>query len=213
MHTFSSAVGGAGVEPREPSTKASSNQDYSGAWAAALAHTVRQQFFTLHNGDSAEPSPGNASDGSLTQKSMRVDADVEATGGVLPGASNEASSNVLAGQVDGGELGLVRFSVVRGAEGLEVVIGVENVEQRALLEVESEALVRAIQGSGLRVQSVSITTEPQAGIALAQVSLQAATNSSFKGSPRILTKSQHSAEAYRSQQQSEPEEGDLDLMG
>src|SRR5690606_20079396 len=64
--------------------------------------------------------------------------------------------------------GQVRFALYRENNKLNVVLGVENAQQRALLQLERSTLLHTLEQSGLKVASVSVTTPEAAGTAFAQ---------------------------------------------
>lgn len=211
--SLSTGVGAVTTSPHERVA-----HDDRAAWALAVADTLRGQLyrFSGFEGD-VEPSHGR-SDGALTQSRASVDGASAQTVRIGGAFDEEATANTLTGSLDGGELGRVQFSLVRDRGGLRVVLGLENAQQRALLQADQASLRHAIESLGLRVQSVSFTTPEAAGIALAQ-GTSGATGSPLSGSsplPRTNMNSQKhtsASAAYKSQPTRDEDEGELDLLG
>lgn len=180
------------------------------AWAHLLAHTVSQQFFTVSG---VESEPRAAGDGGLTQRSMALD------GGEGPFASEGVAfgegtvPNQISGGIDAGDLGRLRFSITRGAAGLELVLNVESIEQKELAALESEALVSALERSGLRVRSLTIRGGEGAGTALALGSGAGANVTPRTNTPMQPQRHTQATRAYRQRPDEDSNQGDLDLLG
>jgi hypothetical protein len=61
----------------------------------------------------------------------------------------------------------MELSVARSPSGLRIVINVADARVKALIEAEQALLLKSLQGSGLRVDSLHIADQLQPGIALA----------------------------------------------
>jgi hypothetical protein len=180
------------------------------AWAHLLAHTVNQRFFTV-NGVEAEPP--TAGDGSLTQRSGALDGGEGALASEGVAFRGSALPNQITGGIDAGDLGQLRFSITRGAAGLELVLNVESIEQKELAALESEALVRALESSGLRVRSLTIKGGEGAGTALALGSLAGANVTPRTSTPMQPQRHTQATRAYRQRPDEDGNQGDLDLLG
>lgn len=143
------------------------------AWAAALLTTLRQEL--LRCPEAAEPTavaaPANATpgDGVLTDEGAPIDASADADGAQAVAEGGEGEGDVrLSLEVDGGRLGNVAVGLVRRQGAIEVVIGLADPRQMALVDLERASLVASLQAAGLNIASVSIQTRTGPGIPLAQ---------------------------------------------
>lgn len=174
------------------------------AWAAALTTMVQAQVRVPRTASEQSPAGG---DGALTQTREGVDARSQTTGvsDVTLNSEQESKNDVtrIVGELDGGRLGKVKFTVIRENGQIGVVLGIEDAKQRMLAGLEKNALLQSLQRSGLKVALVSVTTPEAAGTAFA---LSRRTTPHHGDNP---------IKAYRGQRSrpSQETESELDLIG
>jgi len=179
------------------------------AWAALFLATVRQEL--LRGAEPAVERAAVKSDVTLTATSDQLDASEARGSQTLIGAGAEAAradskpdDERVEFEFDGGRLGMLALGIVRRNGAVEVVVGVEDPRQLALMDLERGALVASLKAAGLNVASVSVMSREQAGTALAQ------RRRGINAEPREMATA-----AYRSRrvrQETDADEG-LNLVG
>jgi hypothetical protein len=83
------------------------------------------------------------------------------------GSAQPQDQRSLALRVDAGELGTISIVVQRGADGMQLVLAVDNPAAEAAACLERHALQESLRAAGVHVNQVSIVRTGPAGIVLA----------------------------------------------
>ncbi len=160
---------GRGVAPghSEPEVRASDAQREE--WAMLLARRVESELrdVVIPAAEAGAEGEGHSA-GRMTPVRGSLDGVVSVASGTETGAQEPAPLNRVWGELELQGMGRIRFAVARENGNISVVLGVENLQQRALVELEKGTLLQRLEQSGLKVASVTVTSPEAAGTALAQ---------------------------------------------
>jgi hypothetical protein len=129
-------------------------------WARALLPHVSTQL-----PPPVPPEGWRTSDGGLTPKVPVADAPLGLAAD-LGGEGDQAPGRIVV-SVKSSDLGELSLVLDRSEAGLRVVIGIEDSASQNAMQPERDALVRQLQLSGLRVDSVQIVKQSEVGTLLA----------------------------------------------
>jgi hypothetical protein len=145
------------------------------AWALAILQAVVDVRPRLSLPLAAEAAETTTARGQSVKLPTPVQADAAGseTAGEISAPSTEATAHEpglpsrLIAELSDSQLGRMELSVARGVNGLHIVINVADAHVKALIEAERALLLKSLQGSGLRVDSVEIGSQLAPGTALA----------------------------------------------
>ena len=204
-------------EPRDP------------LWALVVAHALVERLphprpataeseaaLEVEHAGSAPPSGAPAPDDALNaEDEMTADG-----GGRVGGRGSTANvPRELYAEVSDERLGRLALRVVRGQDGLDIVIGVADSRVKALITAEQSTLMRSLKDAGLAVVSLQIGasnpigTASRAGTALAVTSLGAerqGAESPAAERPRTAASFRQAAARWRGYRVSKEEDDDDD---
>jgi len=140
-------------------------------WALAIAQAVveARPRLTLPLG----PEPDEAAPARTESVKMPTLGHADAAAGETSAASSEATASEpalpsrLIAELSDSRLGRMELSVSRGVNGLSIVINVADAHVKTLIEAERALLLKSLQSSGLRIDSVEIGSQLSTGTALA----------------------------------------------
>ena len=176
--SFHSPIGrtALGADPGEAAREAAEHEredrERGAAWASAITQMLveARPKLTLPSAPEAEGSSGGAPAPRDEGVKNPTPAGVE----VRNSESVEASKtqgpelpNRLVAELSDSILGRMELSVARSAKGLRIVINVADARVKALIEAEQALLMKSLQGSGLRVDSLHIADQLEPGTGLA----------------------------------------------
>jgi hypothetical protein len=167
---------GLGSDPGEAAREAAEHERADRERGAAWANVITQVLvearpkLTLPLAADAESSSGGAPAPRDEGVKNPTPAGVEARN--TEGADESRTQgpelpNRLVAELSDSILGRMELSVARSAKGLRIVINVADARVKALIETEQALLVKSLQGSGLRVDSLHITDQLEPGTGLA----------------------------------------------
>jgi hypothetical protein len=181
------------------------------ALAAMFLTCVRQELRSGHAPTLEAAATASRSDVGLTAASDGLDAPgsgntLEASGSI-PGtgaAGSNPEAERLEFELDGGKLGRLALGLLRRNGAIEVVVGVEDPRQMALVDLERASLLATLKSAGLNIASVTVMSREAAGTAFAQ-----------RKRGMNATHQELASEAYRNRsvrQETDTDEG-VDLVG
>ena len=163
------------------------------ASATAETTTTRSQSVKL-------PTPGQAHQSGDEVAGESSAASTEAT------ANEPSLPSRLIAELSDSRLGRMELSIARGVNGLHIVINVADAHVKALIEAERALLLKSLQGSGLRVDSVEIGSQLGPGTALApEGAAQERALARSRGNPSLRSASAR-WRGYTAPPEQEPEE-------
>ena len=162
----------AGEAAREAAEHEREDRERSAAWASAITQVLVEarpklalpSAAELENSSAGAPAPRdegvkNPTPGGVESRNSESVEESRTQGPELP--------NRLVAELSDSTLGRMELSVARSANGLRIVINVADARVKALIEAEQALLVKSLQGSGLRVDSLHIAEQAEPGTALA----------------------------------------------
>jgi hypothetical protein len=176
--SFHSPIGRAalGADPSEAAREAAEHErqhrEHGAAWTGAITQVLIEARPRLSwpSAEEAESSSGGAPAPRNLIVKNPTPAGVESrnTGGVEQSRTQGPElPNRLVAELSDSILGRMELSVARSPSGLRIVINVADARVKALIEAEQALLVKSLQGSGLRIDSLHIADQLEAGTALA----------------------------------------------
>ncbi|HEU4576680.1 MAG TPA: flagellar hook-length control protein FliK [Polyangiaceae bacterium] len=175
--SFHSPIGraGLGLDPGEAAREAAEHEredrERSSAWASAITRALVEARppLTLPSLPDAEstaearaPRQEGVKNPTPSSVELRDSAAIES-----PETQGPELPNRLVAELSDSSLGRMELSVARGPSGLRIVINVADARVKALIEAEQALLLKSLQGSGLRVDSLQIAEQPEPGTGLA----------------------------------------------
>lgn len=161
-----------GEAAREAAERDREQRERSAAWASVITQVLveARPKLTLPStpegesnsaGASAAPHEGvkDPTPGGVESRNSEAVEESKTQGPELP--------NRLVAELSDSSLGRMELSVARSANGLRIVINVADARVKALIEAEQALLVKSLQGSGLRVDSLHIADQLEPGTGLA----------------------------------------------
>lgn len=161
-----------GEAAREAAEQERADRERGSAWASAITQALveARPKLTLPSAPEAEGSAGgapaplpegvkNPTPAGVEVRNSESVEDSKTQGPELP--------NRLVAELSDSILGRMELSVARSAKGLRIVINVADARVKALIEAEQAVLMKSLQGSGLRVDSLRIADQLEPGTGLA----------------------------------------------
>lgn len=157
---------------REAAEHEREDRERSVAWASAITQVLvdARPKLTLPSAPDAEGSSAGAPAPRNEGVKDPTPAGVELRNTESPGESKTQGPelpNRLVAELSDSTLGRLELSVARSPNGLRIVINVADARVKALIEAEQSLLVKSLQGSGLRVDSLQIADQLEPGTGLA----------------------------------------------
>jgi hypothetical protein len=208
---------GLGADPsaaaREAAEHEREDRERSAAWASAITQVlveVRPKL-ALPSTAQAESSAGGAPAGRDEGVKDPTPGGVESRNTESGEASKTQGPelpNRLVAELSDSTLGRLELSVARSVNGLRIVINVADARVKALIEAEQASLVKTLQGSGLRIDSLHIADQLEPGTGLApEQGAEAAQERALARSRSIHLRSLSArGRGYRAKPEDEPED-------
>jgi hypothetical protein len=176
--SFHSPIGRAGLGPdageaaRGAAERDREDRERSAAWASVITQALvdARPKLTLPAAPDAEsstegaPAPRHESVKNPTPSGLELRDSAAVEG---PETQGPELPNRLVAELSDGTLGRMELSVARSPSGLRIVINVADARVKALIEAEQALLMKSLQGSGLRVDSLQIADQLEPGTGLA----------------------------------------------
>jgi hypothetical protein len=158
---------GAGARAHERADDEKTTLQQAERWATLVGAQLSALALKLD----VEPEAGawHSGAGDLTPAGLGLSSEPGATpvAGVGREGASDAQENRMVVRVDGGDLGEVALVLDRNAGAIRVTISAADAGAEAALGLERAALVRALEGHGISVESVSVVRADNFGTVLA----------------------------------------------
>jgi hypothetical protein len=159
---FKRALGPDATERTDAETRA--ERDQIERWASAVGAEIGR--FLLPAAEVEPPRGWRAGAGDLTPQAGAGVFGVHSPNAPTDGVARQENRLIL--RVDAGDLGDLALVVDQNAAGIHVTIGVGDARAEAAIGSERMTLVRALENSGISVQSVSVARLSTFGTVLAR---------------------------------------------
>ncbi len=176
--SFPSPIGrtALGADPGEAAREAAEHEredrERSAAWASVITQVLveARPKLTLPSAPEAESNTAGAPAARDEGVKNPTPSGVESCNSEVVEESKTQGPelpNRLVAELSDSTLGRMELSVARSANGLRIVINVADARVKALIQAEQALLVKSLQGSGLRVDSLHIADQLEPGTGLA----------------------------------------------
>jgi hypothetical protein len=176
--SFPSPIGrtALGADPGEAAREAAEHEredrERSAAWASVITQVLveARPKLTLPSAPEAESNTAGAPAARDEGVKNPTLGGVETRGTTAAEESKTQGPELphrLVAELSDSVLGRMELSVARSPSGLRIVINVADARVKALIEAEQALLMKSLQGSGLRVDSLQIADQLEPGTGLA----------------------------------------------